>query len=100
MFLSSKNGLPQHEGMIVVPVPGRIDEGDRAFSGTATEIGQRFCVLGELFAVPAAKLVPMFGIMAEPSAQLCAWGNFLDPVVEPGVRLADAARPQPIDENS
>jgi hypothetical protein len=100
MYLSSENGVPQYEGMIVVRLLGRIDEGDRALMGTATELVQRFCVLGEFVAVSAAELVPTFGIMAEPGAQLCARGDLLDPVVEPGVCLADAARPQAIDENS
>ena len=86
--------------MVVIPIPGRIDEGDRALMGAATQIVQRFCVLSEFIAVSAAELVPTFGIMAEPGAQLCAWCDLLDPVVEPGVRFADAARPQTIDENS
>ena len=100
MHLSSENGVPQHEGMIVVPIRRRINEGDRALVGTAAEIGQPFCVLGDFVAVSAAELVPMFGSMAEPGAQLCAWGDLLDPVVKLGVRLADPARPQTIDENS
>ena len=84
----------------MLPISGRVDEGDRALLGTAAEIRQPFCLLGEFGAVAAAELVPTFGIMAEPSAQFRTWRDFLDPLVEPGLRLADAARPQAIDENS
>lgn len=100
MYLSSENGVPQHEGVVVVPIPGCIDEGDGALLGTATEIVQQFCVLGEFGVVSAAEFVPTFGIMAEPGAQLCAWSDLLDPVVEFGVSLADTARPEAIDEDS
>ena len=37
--------------------------------------------------------------MAEPCAQLGAWRDLLDPFVEPGLRLADAARPQAIHQD-
>ena len=100
MYPPSENGVPQHEGMIVVPIPGPVDKGDRPLMGTATENVQRFCTLSEFIAVSAPELVPTFGIMAEPGAQLGAWGDLFHPVVEPSARLADATRPQAIDENS
>ena len=84
----------------MIAVPGCIDEGDWALMGTATEIVQQFCALGELDVVSTAKLVPTFRIMAEPNAELRAWSDLLDPLVELGVSLTDTARPQPIDEDS
>jgi len=56
--------------------------------------------MGELGAVAAAELVPAVRIMAEPSAELGARRDVLDPFVEPGFRLADPARPQAVDEDS
>src|SRR6185295_10595900 len=53
----------------------------------------------ELRAVAATKLVPAVRVMAEPGAQLGARRDLLEPFVEPGLRLADAARPQPVDED-
>lgn len=100
MVLSFENGVPQHERMVMLPISGRVDEGDRALLGTAAEIRQPSNLLGEFGAVTSAELVPTVGIMAEPSAQSCTWRDLPDPLVEPGFRLADAAWPQPIDEDS
>ena len=81
-------------------VPGRIDEGDRTLAGAAAEILQYLRVIGELRAVPAAKLVPACRVMAEPCAEFGARRDLLEPFVEPGFRLADSARPQAVDEDS
>lgn len=57
-------------------------------------------MLGDFRAVAAAELVPAFGIMIEPSAQLGAGCDVLDPFGELGFDLADAPRPQAIYEDS
>ena len=84
----------------MLPIPGGVDEGDRALLGTASEIRQPSGLLGEFRPVAAAELVPTFRLMAEPFAQFGARCDLPDPLVEPGIRLADSARPQAIDEDS
>ena len=96
----SENDVLEDESIVVSLVPGRIDEGDRTLAGAAAQILQRILVMGQLRAVAAAKLVPAVGVMTEPSAELGARRNLLDPFVEPGFRLADSARPQAVDQYS
>src|SRR5690606_18112550 len=59
-----------------------------------------FRVLLELRMVALAELVPAFGRVPEPLAQLRARRELLQPFVERGVFLAQAARPQAVDEDS
>ena len=99
MLLFFENDVLQHEGVVVSLVPGRIDEGDRALARTTAQVLQYFWMPGELRAVAAAKLVPAFRVMAEPCAQLRARRDLLDPLVELRFGLADAARPQVIDQD-
>src|ERR1700722_1860410 len=57
-------------------------------------------VAGQFSLVPAAELVESRGEVVEPKPQFCAWRNVLHPSIEMGIRLFDAARPQPVHENS
>ena len=100
MLVPSENDVPQHDGIVVNLVPGRIDEGDRTLAGAAAEILQYLRMPGEFRAVAAAELVPAVRVMAEPGAELGARRDLLDPFVEPGFGLADAAWPQAVDEDS
>jgi len=88
-----QNGVPQHDGMVMSPIPGRINERDVAFAGTTAEILQRLRMPGELRPIATAELLPTLGIVAEPGAQLSGRRNLLDPLVELGLCLAEAARP-------
>ena len=95
-----ENDVLQDESVIVSLIPGRINEGDRALARAAAKLLQRFRMLVELRAVAAAELLPAVGVMAEPTAELGARRDLLEPFVELGFRLADSARPQAVDKYS
>lgn len=100
MLLSFQNGVPQHDGMVMNVIAGRVDERDRAIAGTTAKILQRLGMPGELRPIAAAELLPTFRIMSEPGAQLSGRRDLLDPLVEHRLCLAEAARPQAIYKNA
>jgi len=57
-------------------------------------------VLGELLGVAPLKLGPLVGIVGEPLAERGARRHVLVPVVQPQVDLANAAGPEPLDQDA
>src|SRR6185312_547048 len=55
-------------------------------------------MLFDLRRVAAAKFLPAGGIVAKPFPQRGAGRYVLDPLIDGGIHLPDAARPQPIDQ--
>src|SRR5690606_13964507 len=58
------------------------------------------CALLELTSIAGAELFPARGLMAVPPAQLVAGGNVPTPLIDRDGLAADAARPEPIDEDA
>jgi hypothetical protein len=61
--------------------------------------GQGLALLLELSTIPALELVETLRTVTEPASQLITGGQLLAPLIQPRVRLAHTARPQPIDEH-
>jgi hypothetical protein len=61
---------------------------------------QQFGPTGELGTVAAPELAPTFRVVSEPFAKLGARRDLLEPLVEPGFRLADPARPKAVNQDA
>ena len=86
---------------MVMNLVGRpVDESHGSIAGTTPEILEGVGVPVELCAIAAPELVPALRIVAEPSPQIGRGRNFLEPLVQLGLCLAEAARPQAIYEDS
>jgi hypothetical protein len=81
-------------------VGGPVDERHWSLAGTASKTLEGFGMLDELCAIAASELIPALRIMAEPPPQIGGGRNFLDPIVQLGLCLAEAARPQAIYQDS
>src|ERR1700684_1638120 len=57
-------------------------------------------IRGQLLSVAAAKLSKSFWPMVEPNSQFWTWRDVLHPKREFRARLTNAARPEPIDQDS
>lgn len=91
--------MPQYDGMVMDSVARRVDERDRSFAGAAAQILDRLPMGGELSAIAAPELVPATRIMVEPPAQFGGWRDLLEPLVQLGLRLAEAPWPESIYED-
>jgi hypothetical protein len=86
---------------VVMNLVGRpVDECHGSIAGTTPETLEGVGMPCELFKIAAPELVPTLRIMAEPRPQIGGGGNFLEPLVQLGLCLAEAARPQSIYEDS
>src|SRR5437868_53037 len=92
--------LPQRQRPVVLLVPRRVDQRDRAFPGLQPQQLHGLGLLLELSPVAPPELVPLLRLVAEPLAQLGTRGGGLQPQVNRRAPLAQAARPQPFDEDA
>ena len=96
----AKNDFSQHDGIIELFVPGGIDEGDRAPPRPATQIAKQIRMLGDLPPIAALEVLPTAGLVIEPAPERAAWRDVLHPIVDLQFRLANAARPKPVDKDA
>jgi hypothetical protein len=94
--------LRQHRGLADPDVPGRGEQGDGAGRGQRAEPAEFLALhaAGELVQVPAAELVELGRVVAVPLAQLGGRRGVLGPLIQPGRVLAQAPRPDPVDEHA
>jgi hypothetical protein len=91
--------LPEHLGIVVTIVPGGVEEGNGFAPGSPGE-GPEGAPPGLEFAkVGAAELPPSVRVVVEPAAELVGGGNFLEPLVKPGIALGYAPGPELIHKN-
>ena len=76
------------------------DQGQGALPGKTAEARQHFAMAGELRTIAAAEFGPSLRVMPEPFAELGAWRDVLEPIVELRFRFADSAWPQPINQDA
>lgn len=85
--------LFQGDGTVVLFVAGGVDEGDIAFAAAVLQQSEQVRVAFQLVPVAAAEFFPFLRIVSEPLAQFGAGGEALEPEVDFGILLLDAARP-------
>lgn len=91
--------VPQHDGLVVDLIVRRIDKGDRAVSGQASEFIELATVLRQLASVTSSEFIPFIWIMSEPFPQSSARRKVLHPLVNVGIGFPHPARPQPVNQN-
>src|SRR5690606_32064525 len=85
--------------IVVVLVPGSKYQRDRTrVQERAQTVDLRRPVI-ELLVISPLKFRPPVGLMVEPFAQFGTWSKLLQPVIDSEVRLLDAARPYPVDQD-
>lgn len=89
----------QHHGLVVFLVLCGVHEGDGVVGGDERPQLLRRGVVIQLGAVLRSEFREPLGIVPEPLAQIVARPDLPQPQVHGSVRLGDASRPQPIDEN-
>ena len=94
---SSQQCISQNDRVIVSLIMSREDQCDTAGSRATAEFTELLAMLLNLARVAPAKFLPTRGIMPEPGAQARAGGYRLVPLIDGGIRLPDAPRPQAID---
>src|SRR5262249_4425245 len=90
--------IAQHNGIIVRFVTRGEDERDRPLPRKRPQPLERVGMLAQLFEITAPEFLPALRIVAEPFSQYAARRDILHPLVDRGVRLLDAPRPQPVDQ--
>jgi hypothetical protein len=94
--------LGQDRGLAELHVARRGEQGQRSGRGKRTQPAEfrALRVAGKLVQVPAAELVELGRVVPVPLAQLGGRRGVLGPVIEPGRVLAQAPRPDPVDEHA
>src|SRR5919202_4381392 len=92
--------VPDHDRLVVVLVTGAVDKRDVALARRREQGRQHVAAGVELAAVATLELSPALGIMPEPGAQLVARPDLLEPGLDVRRVLADAARPDAIDQEA
>ena len=90
----------QGDGVIPSFVARAEEQRHASTAGRAGERRNRHRVVVQFFAVTADELAPALRLMPEPSAQRDARRDVFQPEVDRGVRFAEAAGPEPIDEHA
>jgi hypothetical protein len=75
-------------------------EGDRAASRELADFSEWLSVLSEFRHVPPTKLIPARRIVPEPFSQFGARCDVFKPVIYRGSLLAEASRPEPVDQDA
>ena len=96
----AKNDFSQYDSIIELFVPGGINEGNRATPCPATQIAEQIPMFGDLLPIAALEVLPTVGLVIEPPPERAAWRDVLHPVVDLQFRLANAARPKPVDKDA
>ena len=93
--------MPQHYSIVMLFIARPEDQRDWPLAGQPKQLIELFGMMLELGQYTApSKLVPVTDIVPEPSSQFGAWREFPEPVIDSGLLLSHAARPQPVDEDT
>jgi len=93
----------QHRGLAVVEISGRGEQRQRSpRHGPGAELAERgpLRAAGQLAEIALPELVELSRVMAVPFPQVSRWRDVLGPVVQPERVVAQAARPDPVDEHA
>ena len=90
----------QGNGMIVGFIPGAINERDPASLRPLPRFLHDGSAAVQLGKIPPPELLPTGRVVAEPFPQGRAWRNLFQPAVEARLVLAEAAGPEPIDQDA
>lgn len=88
------------DGVVVEGIAGGEEKSHGALRPLAIKQCDRLGLLLQLLAVASAELGPLGRVMGEPRPERGARRNVLEPQVDGGGRLRDAARPQAIDQHA
>lgn len=91
----------EYDRFVVFLVTGAIEEGNPPTSGKLRQLVKRGDVgrrLMELRPVATPELIPPPGVVAEPLPKLVRWTNLSKPKIQVEEQLAQASRPQAIDQ--
>src|SRR3954447_26227746 len=103
-MLPARQGSPENiredDGVVVLGVPGRVDERQRPAPRSPPQLREPRAVAAQLLEVATAELFEAVRVVAEPPPQAGARGELLLPPVEPGTFAGDPARPEPIDQDA
>jgi hypothetical protein len=93
--------LSQHGGLADVDVPGRGEQGHRPGGRQGAQTAELLALraAGQLVQVTTPELAELGRVVPVPLAQLSGRGGVLGPLVQPGRVLAQAPRPDPVDEH-
>ena len=92
--------LLKNDGLVHLCILCSVEKRDALPGSTPSKCIQPRHVLAQFRAVAGTKLGPAFRIVPEPSSQLTAGCKLAQPVIQRGIPLSDAARPDPIDEKA
>ena len=92
--------VAQHDSVVVILIVSRIDQRQRAFACERAKLAQQFLMGRQFATIAKLELLPARRIVPKPAAKLGARRDLLQPAIDRGVRLAQAPRPQAIDEDA
>jgi hypothetical protein len=93
--------LGQHRGLADLDFLGRGEQRHRPVGGHLAQPAEFPArrAAGQLVDVATAELVELCRVVPVPLAQFGGWRGVLGPLVQPGGVLAQAARPDPVDQH-
>lgn len=89
----------EHDRMVVGLIVGGIQQRHHALLGKVAQLERRR-IARQLGQISAAKFVPAISPMIEPLAQGGAGGAIFHPAIQSSSSLAEATRPQAVDEDA
>jgi len=94
--------LGQDRGLAELDVPGRGEQGHGPGRGHGAQLAELLALrgAGQLVQVTAAELAELGRVVPVPLAQLGGRRDVLGPLVQVGRVLAQAPRPDPVDEHA
>src|SRR4051812_48243449 len=88
--------LPEHDGVVVNLIMGRVDKRDRTFSRQVVQSFELLAMFLDLLRIASAEFFPAGWIVSEPFSQFRARREFFCPMVYRSVGLLETSRPKPI----
>src|SRR5215467_2297651 len=92
--------VPQHHSVVTLFIARGVDQRDWPFVNSVAYLFQQLGVLAELGAIAAPEFRPTLGAVSEPLPQRRTRGNLFEPMIDCRARFLDAARPEPVDQDT
>ena len=92
--------LLKNDGLVHLCILCSVEKRDALPGSTPSKGVQPRCMLAQFRVVAGTKLGPASRIVPEPFSQSTAGCQISQPVIQRGIPLGDAARPDPIDEKA
>jgi hypothetical protein len=94
---SAAQDLGEDDGIVVLRVPGRIDESEWAAAGLPPEFREPGPLATKFIHIASAKLLEATWLVTEPLSEFCARREFTLPLIELDGRARNAAWPETVD---